>query len=117
MNIKIDHTLASDADLLKENQESEAVILKQQALVASDLKGIQANRDSMNSNTIKSSRTRAASALLTSQNKAAAVLKASHEDHAKDLKKAQDKSEEKIKEKDSFISWMRGGYSVEDKEQ
>jgi hypothetical protein len=113
-----DYKVKKDAYRLKNNQESEAILLKeQQALVASDLTTVQANRDSMNNSTIEVSRKRAASALLTSQNKAAAALKDSNEDHARMLKKAYQTSKEKIKEKDSCISWMSGGYSVENEEE
>lgn len=85
--------------------------------MASDLSAVQAERDSMNNNSVEVSRLRAASALRDSQNQAAEALKESHKGHAKKLKKAHELSEEKIKEKDSFISWMSGGYSVENKEE
>lgn len=70
-------------------------------------------RQELDANLLKYAQKEAAEALEISQREAADALRVSNAAHAWVLRRAQALSTQEIKDKDQVISWVIGGYSVE----
>ena len=104
-----------DAALLKERQEVEATKLElAQQHTADDLLNAHQSHDAAN---LAQFRENAACALHDSQELAANTLKASHAANAKLLRKIEDSSVQKLREKDQVIAWFSGCYSLDDNQE